>query len=310
MTYQDVIAPDGSIVAEGYRTCEDRYEAVRAVASGLRRPFTVLDLGAASGYFGLRLTEDFGARVVAVEPSDDILPAASRLAAVVRSRVNAEEVRRLGTFDMVLALSFLHHQKAWPAMLDMLNRVARSAFIVETPHPKERLRSAPARHQLAQIESSLKALKMNRVGAFPAVWDRGLSRGMFALHRPGLPVSGKVFSGSGNNSRHLTHFADKLSALLGYMPVPGSLNVRTPRAFRLGAWAGEFVDERRGRGGRRGGDYQVWHARLEGFDGPVHVMRPGKRAHGRDVMEIWAPVRLKDELGLRDGDTVKLRIGA
>ena len=67
---------------------------------------------------------------------------------------------------------------------------------------------------------------------------------------------------------------------------------------------------RRGKGGRRGGDYQIWHARVEGYDGPAHVMRPRHRNHGRRVLEVWAPVKLKDELGLEEGSRVKLRVGA
>jgi CTP-dependent riboflavin kinase len=40
------------------------------------------------------------------------------------------------------------------------------------------------------------------------------------------------------------------------------------------------------------------------------VMRPGRRGHGRYVLEVWAPVPLKEVLGIGDGDTVKLSIGA
>jgi CTP-dependent riboflavin kinase len=136
-------------------------------------------------------------------------------------------------------------------------------------------------------------------------------RPTYILRRPGgLPTGGVVFSGSGSNGRHLARVQDELAAFLGYVPYPGSLNVRTKYAFRLGAYAAEFVDQHRGKGGRRGGDYQVWHARIAGYDGPAHVMRPGRRGHGRYVLEVWAPVPLKEVLGIGDGDTVKLSIGA
>jgi CTP-dependent riboflavin kinase len=72
----------------------------------------------------------------------------------------------------------------------------------------------------------------------------------------------------------------------------------------------EYVDGQRRRGGRKGGDYQIWHARVEGYDGPAHVMRPGVRGHGRDVLEVWAPVKLRDALSLSDGDPIALRVGA
>jgi riboflavin kinase len=308
--YQDIIDDAGNVLVEGYRSCADRYSVVRDVAATLRKPFTVLDIGAASGYFSIRLTQEFGARCVAVDRDASVLGATGRVAAVVNRDVSAEDVRRLGTFDMVLGLSVLHHIPTWRAMLDMMVRVARSALIVETPHPAERLRSAKARHALADIDSTLRSSGMERMGEATAVWQRALPRGLYVQRWPGAAVEGRAFSGSGSNGKHTVRFAAAAAEVLGYVPFPGSLNVRTSRAFRLGAYAAEYVDAARGRGGRRGGDYQLWHARVEGYNGPAHVMRPGQRGHGRDVLEVWAPVKLKDVLGIRDGDTVRLRIGA
>lgn len=307
--YQDVIV-DGTAVETGYRSCADRYQVVRQVVESLRRPFTVLDLGAASGYFAIRLTEDYAARCVAVDRSSEVQAAKGRVAAVVHAALNAEAIRRQGTFDVILGLSFLHHQKDWRKVLAVLLRMARSALIIETPNPKEQLRHAAARRELAAIEQALETAGMQRVGASPAVWDHSLERGIWLLRRDGLPIEGRIFSGSGSNQSHMVRCADELTDVLGYRPYPGSLNVRTPYAFRLGAYAMEYVDQRRGKRGRKGGDYQIWHARIEGYDGPVHIMRPGLRGHGREVLEVWAPVKLRELLGLEDGGRVRLRIGA
>lgn len=307
--YQDVIDDKGQTLVQGYRECAGRYEAIREYVSDLRRPFTVLDLGAASGYFSIRLTQDFGARCVAVESRNVIDHAEPYVAAIVKKAVTPEDVRQLGTFDVVLGLSVLHHMRYWRDMVRMLNKITRSALIVETPHCKEALKKAVACHELPQIISLLEAHGLEQISSAPAVWEKSLPRPMLALRRPGLPTEGKVFSGSGQNGQHLENSRDRLASVLGYEPYPGSLNVRTKYAFRLGAYAMDFVD-RRGRGGRRGGDYQIWHARVAGFDGPAHVFRPGARSHGRYVLEVWAPVNLREHLGLEDGDTVKLRIGA
>lgn len=310
MTYQDQIASDGSVITAGYRECAERYRQIGATLTTLRRPFTVLDLGAASGYFSVRLTEDFGARCVAVDRSRDVMAAEGRVAAVVHGDLNSEQIRRQGTFDVILALSFLHHQKNWRAVLNVLLRSTRSALIVETPNPAERLKQAVARHEMNAIEAALVKAGMVRIGTSPSVWDPSIERGLWLLRRDGIRVQGHVFSGSGNNGTWVPRMRAELGALLGYEPYSGSLNVRLPRAFRLGAYAMEYVDGRRGRGARKGGDYQIWHARVEGFDGPAHVMRPGVRGHGRDVLEVWAPVKLRDTLSLSDGSTVTLRIGA
>lgn len=310
MSYQDQIAADGTVLAEGYRSCEDRWAVIAQIASGLRRPFTVLDLGAASGYFSVRLAREFGARCVAVDSSADVLKAEGRVAAVVQRAVDPIAVRRFGTHDIVLGLSFLHHVKDWRLMLEMMNHSARSALIIETPNPRERLRSARNRKELWAIEQALLDLRMEKVGESPGVWDTKLPRSIYVLRRAGLPVQGQIFSGSGSNGLHTARFSSDLVNVLGYAPFPGSLNVRTRHVFRLGAWAGEYVDARRGKGGRKGGDYQLWCARVEGWDGPAHVIRPGVRGHGRNVLEVWAPVRLKEVLGLTDGDPIRLRIGA
>jgi hypothetical protein len=307
--YQDLVDEMGQTLAPGYRECEKRYELIRQVVEPLRRPFTVLDLGANAGYFSIRLTQDYGARCVAVEPMPDIKKAEGRVAAIVNRAVTPDDVHRLGTFDVVLGLSVLHHMKYWRKMLEMMNSIARSVLIIETPSCKERLKKAVACHELPMILSYVQSAGLKKIGSTPAVWQRDVMRPMYAITRNGLPTRGEVFSGSGQNGIHTSQSQNELATVLGYEPYPGSLNLRTKWAFRLGAYTTEFVDSR-GRGGRRGGDYQIWHARVDGFDGPAHVFRPGRRSHGRYVLEVWAPVNLREHLGLKDGSMVRLRIGA
>lgn len=307
--YQDVVDESGKTLVRGYRECASRYEVIRDYVATLRRPFTVLDLGASAGYFSIQLTRDFGARCICVEPSPDIEHARDQVAAIVRSKVMPEDVRKLGTFDVVLGLSVLHHMTYWQSMLAMLDRIARSALIIETPNAEEKLRKAVVRNNLGSIIKLIEKDGFTVIGETPSVWDRRLVRPMYAKRRSGISTRGTVFSGSGQNGMHLSRSQDDLENLLGYRPFLGSLNLKTKYAFRLGAYAMEFVDAR-GRGGRRGGDYQVWHARIDGYDGPAHVMRPGSRTHGRYVLEVWAPVNLREHLDLQDGSTVTLRIGA
>lgn len=308
--YQDTIDGSGRVVTSGYRECESRYQVIRQACQSLRRPFTVLDLGASEGYFSIRLTDEFGARCVAVDSRSVVRSAEPLIAGIVEGEVDAEDVRLLGTYDVVLGLSFLHHIPDWRGMLEQMDRSARSLLVVETPHPDEKLKQATNRHQLGKIVQALEKKGMTQLGEAPAVWDHELGRPLMVKTREGSPTEGVVGGGSGNNSRMVSRFQDELGSVLGYTPFPGSLNVHTRYAFRLGAYAMEYVDERRGRGGRRGGDYQIWHARVDGFDGPTHVIRPGVRGHGRYCLEVWAPVNLRDHLGLKDGDTIRLRIGA
>lgn len=310
MKYQDLVDDQGNSIEKGYRECETRYEVIRRVAEELRRPFTVLDLGASSGYFSIRLTQDFGARAIAVDPNPSVMDAEGRVAAVMQCKMDIESLLRMGTYDIVLALSVLHHMDSWRKVLRMINSMARSALIVETPNPREKLKQALNRKELKEIDEACRLGGMKKEGVGSGVWNNDLDRPLYVLRRNGLPVRGEVFSGSGSNGVHTSRLAKELEPVLGYTPFPGSLNLRTKYAFKLGAYATEFVDERRGKGGRKGGDYQIWHATVEGFDGPAHVIRPGVRNHGRYGLEIWAPVGLREHLGLTDGSSVTVRIGA
>jgi len=310
MSYQDVIEKDGTVTRHGYRECEQRYAVVRRAMHPLRKPFTVLDLGASAGYFSMRLTDDFGARCVAVDRSAEVLQAEGRVAAVVHRDLGLEAIRRQGTFDVILALSFLHHQLHWRPLLDLLVAHTRSVLVVETPDPSEKLRQAVARHELSDIEAALIGAGFERIGSADSVWDPRIQRGIWVLRRNGISVRGHVEGGGGNNGALLPRFTDGLSKVLGYTPFPGSLNVRTTRIMRMGPYAMEYVDPNRGKGGRRGGDYQIWHARVDGYNGPCHVQRPGVRGHGKDVLEVWAPDSLRTKLNLENGDAVTLRIGA
>lgn len=310
MAYQDIVDQNGSVVTAGYRECASRYEVVRGLCLGLRRPFTVLDLGAAEGYFSIRLSVAFGARCTAVETRDVIEPARDRVAEVVRDEITPEKLAAMGTFDVVLGLSFLHHVADWRGMLDQMSRTARSLLIVETPNPNEKLKQAKNRAALLEIHEAVRRTCPSVSGNAPAVWESDLLREMSFSRRDGIKYVGKVGSGSGQNSVHTKRLAEQLERTLGYRMYPGSLNLKTPGKVDLGPHCMEFVDQRRGRGGRRGGDYQIWHASVDGFDGPVHAMRPGMRGHGDDAIEIWAPVKLREHLALKDGDEVTVRIGA
>jgi hypothetical protein len=95
----------------------------------------LLDFGAAEGAFSV-LAVEAGCEVVAVD--NGRLP--SRLPAgvtAVRRRVGADDLAALGQFDVVLALSVLHHLHDWAAAFDVLVGLTVRHLFVEVPHPDE-----------------------------------------------------------------------------------------------------------------------------------------------------------------------------
>ena len=69
-TYND-IRIKGKTISTGYRNSEERYEEIFKFCKQFNRPISVLDLGAAEGYFTFRLAEDFSGVFIAVESNPE-----------------------------------------------------------------------------------------------------------------------------------------------------------------------------------------------------------------------------------------------
>ena len=69
-TYND-IRIKGKIISSGYRNSEKRYNEIFKFCKKFNRPISVLDLGAAEGYFTFRLSEDFSGVFIAVESNPE-----------------------------------------------------------------------------------------------------------------------------------------------------------------------------------------------------------------------------------------------
>lgn len=311
--YQDLRVARG-VVTEGRRECSARYEAIRVALSKLRRPFTVLDLGAAQGYFAERLAEDFGAVVTAVDTGPvrrrKRYPRGS--VAWKQERLSGANVAQWGGFDVVLALSLLHHIPDWPRMLEALPTIARRALFLEVPHPEEKLRVAPARGELPRLLEAVQGLGGHVIGRTGGIYDRAKKRELHLVRRPGVRLLGVVSSGGGRHSVFSNQFRGKLRPRIGYLMVPGSLNVRleggVDAAALLGPPAVVYVQQRPVRDKQTDCPYHYWPARFGGVAG--HVMIPVDRAHGPDFLELIAPVHLRTHLALKDGDALSIEVGA
>jgi SAM-dependent methyltransferase len=139
--YQDVRV--GAVTyASGVRGCEERYQFIRSVASQFQRQFSVLDLGANLGYFAIRLIEEFDCIVVCCEGTyanwlRAIASKAARNRIVVLSKtMTIEDLERMSeceSFDLVLAMSVVHHVGAPVARTIAALRNMAWKLIVELP---------------------------------------------------------------------------------------------------------------------------------------------------------------------------------
>ena len=148
-------------------------------------------------------------------------------------------------------------------------------------------------------------------------------RGEYADYRrlfegeEGLTMSGTVTSGMGEGRHYiqLSGYHEQFVERLGYEPFPGTLNVSLSEAAvraRAGLDSVEGVpidgwedDE------RTFGPATCYAAELRADGGaaePTHVIVPERTHHDEDQLELIAPVKLRGELDLADGDEVRVHV--
>lgn len=127
-------------------------------------------------------------------------------------------------------------------------------------------------------------------------------------------VNGAVFTGLGEGAYYisLNGYRKQFVRKLGFDPYPGTLNLRLASSIdRItrdmlekmpGIRIEGFEDEKRTYGGAK-----CFFARLNDVaDGAVIVLE--RTIYDNSVLEVIAPVRLRDKLNLKDNDVVKVRI--
>jgi len=134
---------------------------------------------------------------------------------------------------------------------------------------------------------------------------------------PGLTLTGTVTTGMGEGKHYISlpGYERQFEERLGYTPFPGTLNVDLDEASirargELGAQASIPIDSWED-DDRTYGAATCYPARIE-YDGetfePVHVIVPDRTHHDEENLELIAPAKLRDELGLADDDTIAIHL--
>jgi len=144
-TYNDVRIK-GNTILSGYRNSEKRYDEIFKFCKKFNRPISVLDLGAAEGYFTFRLSEDFSGVFIAVEsnPERKLLELCiknnDRKVLLLDKQMNLKNLKNLKEvqhFDIVLALNIIHHfDEPFQDVLDTLVSMCSFCFM-EHPNSLE-----------------------------------------------------------------------------------------------------------------------------------------------------------------------------
>ncbi len=133
----------------------------------------------------------------------------------------------------------------------------------------------------------------------------------------GLTLTGSVTSGMGEGKHYITlpGYERQFETKLGYTPFPGTLNVdlddasiraraelEAQASIPIDSW--EDDDRTYGAATCYPADVAADDQRFQ----PAHVIVPDRTHHDEANIEVIAPVKLRDELGLDDGETLSIHL--
>lgn len=125
-------------------------------------------------------------------------------------------------------------------------------------------------------------------------------------------IRGKVFSGVGEGRYYvsLEGYRKQFKEKLGFDPYPGTLNLKIPKEqlyFR------HKLDDEEGiliKGfktpDRTFGDVKAFKCRVNGIEGAIVL--PKRTHYPPDVLEIIAPVKIREVAKIKDGDLVEVEV--
>lgn len=134
--------------------------------------------------------------------------------------------------------------------------------------------------------------------------------------RSSVDLEGTITSGMGEGKHYISlpGYMEQFETKLGYEPFPGTLNVELDdesvrRRGAMEALEPVHID------GWEDDDrtygpcvcYPATVVATEGYD-EAHVIAPERTHHDEDQLEVIAPVKLREELGLADGDRLTVRV--
>lgn len=285
---------DGQLVRKGRRDCEGRYHAMAELLAGAA---TVADIGGWDGYFSRRIAEDHDVAVTLVEQRN--VPDLARTGIVHRKMtLDASNVDTLGHHDVILTLAVLHHMPDWEQVYNRL-RAQCDLLIVEAAHPQEAAAGRPLTPTLTatrpQIGPSYDRATRDGDVFHITSGPNGVDRPMVAIRNT---LTGVVEDGSGRARPYMQEQAEDFWGPLGYLPHPGTLNVRVGRAGRQ--WASLLPAAVERSTEKLPGPY--WPVTVgDAVDGHVRLSR------SKVTVEVVAPVPLRETLKLSNGDTVEIR---
>jgi len=122
-----------------------------------------------------------------------------------------------------------------------------------------------------------------------------------------MKLAGIVAKGLGEGAFFMSmeHYSNEIRKKLGFDAYPGTLNIKIDKRASF-----EGLNKIRIEGytekNKKFGGAACYRARLKGIEGAIIV--PDLTRHDKKIMEFIAPVCLRSELGLKDGDKISIEM--
>lgn len=125
----------------------------------------------------------------------------------------------------------------------------------------------------------------------------------------GIAFSGIVTSGLGEGAVYMSmeHYKKEIKDKLGFDAYPGTLNIKTDEKINLFDEEKAVIIEGYESEGKVFYGAKCYKAKIKNINGAVLV--PDKSRHDKEIIEFIAPVHLKSELGIQDGDEIRVEMG-
>lgn len=120
-------------------------------------------------------------------------------------------------------------------------------------------------------------------------------------------IRGKVEPGLGKGQYYISRegYQNQFLQNLGFVPFPGTLNIKLDDPFvplsQKTIYIEGFWDD-----GRTFGKCKCYKIRVHGIE--AAIIRPEQSNYPADLVEVIAPVHLREALGLADRDIVEITI--
>ena len=124
-----------------------------------------------------------------------------------------------------------------------------------------------------------------------------------------LTIKGKVFSGSGEGARfiRLAWVRKQIAEKLGFIPYTGTLNIKLAAesvVIKKSLKNARAIEISPVKGFCRGRCFPAYFMQ----DSKCAIIIPEVKNYPEDIIEVIAPVNLREKFNLEDGDMVEVRI--